>query len=100
MKNTNTFGIQFIIRVFKQGKSSQATVYARLTVNGRRAEISLKQKVDPNVWDDVKGRAKGKSEEIIKLNNHLERIRTLIADGYYDLVQQLFCRHSCRNKYP
>jgi len=88
MKNTNTFGIQFIIRVFKQGKSRQATVYARLTVNGRRTEISLKQKVDPNTWDDVKGRAKGKSEEVIKLNNHLERIRTLIADGYNDLVQQ------------
>jgi len=88
MKNTNTFGIQFVIRIFKQGKSQQATVYARITVNGRRAEISLKQKVDPDAWDEVKGRAKGKSEEIIKLNNYIERIRTLIADGYHDLVQQ------------
>jgi len=88
MKNTNTFGIQFVIRIFKQGKSKQATVYARITVNGRRTEISLKQKVDPDAWDEVKGRAKGKSEEIIKLNNYIERIRTLIADGYHDLVQQ------------
>lgn len=88
MKNTNTFGIQFVIRIFKQGKSKQANVYARITVNGRRAEISLKQKVDPEAWDDSKGRAKGKSEEIIKLNNYIERIRTLIADGYHDLVQQ------------
>ncbi|MES2488138.1 MAG: site-specific integrase [Bacteroidota bacterium] len=88
MKNTNTFGIQFVIRIFKQGKSKQANVYARITVNGRRAEISLKQKVDPEAWDDSKGRAKGKSEEMIKLNNHLERIRSLIADGYNDLVQQ------------
>jgi len=88
MKNTNTFGIQFVIRIFKQGKSKQATVYARINVNGRRAEISLKQKVDPDAWDEVKGRAKGKSDEIIKLNNYIERIRTLIADGYHDLVQQ------------
>jgi site-specific recombinase XerD len=88
MKNTNTFGIQFVIRIFRQGKSKQATVYARITVNGRRTEISLKQKVDPDAWDEVKGRAKGKSEEIIKLNNYIERIRTLIADGYHDLVQQ------------
>jgi hypothetical protein len=77
-----------VIRIFKQGKSKQATVYARITVNGRRTEISLKQKVDPKAWDEVKGRAKGKSEAVIKLNNHLERIRTLIADGYNDLVQQ------------
>jgi site-specific recombinase XerD len=88
MTNTNTFGIQFIMRLPRNERQVQALVYARITVNGRRAEISLKQRVDPKAWDDAKGRARGKSEEIIKLNNHLERIRTLIADGYNDLVQQ------------
>ncbi|MGV3458864.1 MAG: site-specific integrase [Flavobacterium sp.] len=88
MRSKNTFGIQFIIRMPKPQKSNQATIYARITVNGRRAEISLKQKVEPKDWDDVKGRAKGKREEIIKLNSHIERVRTIIADGYNDLVQQ------------
>lgn len=88
MKSKNTFGIQFVIRMPKQQKNEKATVYARITVNGRRSEISLKQKIQPKDWDDVKGRAKGKREEIIKLNSHIERVRTIIADGYNDLVQQ------------
>jgi site-specific recombinase XerD len=88
MKTTNTFGIHFIIRLPKNEKSDDALVYARVTVNGKRAEISLKQKIDPRLWDENKGRAKGRREEVIKLNAHLERVRTLIAEGYNDLIQQ------------
>jgi site-specific recombinase XerD len=88
MKSKNTFGIQFIIRIPRQDKNGLATVYARITVNSRRTEISLKKKIAAKDWDDLRGRAKGKNDEIIKLNSHIERIRTLIADGYHNLVQQ------------
>lgn len=88
MKCTNTFGIHFIIRLPKQGKGSKALIYARLTANGKRAEISLKQKVEAKAWDNVRGRARGKTAESNKLNSYLERVRTIISDGYYDLVQK------------
>lgn len=58
MKKMNTFGIQFVIRLPKQQKSEMATVYARITVNGRRSEISLKSKVSSKAWDEAKGKAK------------------------------------------
>ena len=45
MKSRNTFGIQFVIRLPKQKKDETAAVYARITVNGRRTEVSLKTKV-------------------------------------------------------
>ena len=88
MRSSNTFGIQFVIRLPKQQKSDQATVFARISVNGRRCEISLKKKVNPQNWDDAKGKARGTKDEIRKLNEHIERVRTLIADGYHQLVQQ------------
>jgi site-specific recombinase XerD len=88
MRSGNTFGIQFVIRLPKQQKNDQATVFARISVNGRRCEISLKKKVNPQNWDDVKGKARGTKEEIRKLNEHIERVRTIIADGYHELVQQ------------
>lgn len=88
MKSTSTFGIQFIIRVLGKTRNTDASIYARITVNGQRTEISLKKKIDPKAWDDIKGRAKGKRDEIVKLNNHLERVRSIIADGYHNLVQQ------------
>jgi site-specific recombinase XerD len=88
MRSSNTFGIQFVIRLPKQQKNDQATVFARISVNGRRCEISLKKKVNPQNWDDIKGKARGTKEEIRKLNEHIERVRTIIADGYHELVQQ------------
>ena len=88
MRSSNTFGIQFVIRLPKQQKNEQATVFARISVNGRRCEISLKKKVNPQNWDDLKGKARGTKEEIRKLNEHIERVRTLIADGYHELIQQ------------
>ncbi|MFD2147008.1 phage integrase SAM-like domain and Arm DNA-binding domain-containing protein [Mucilaginibacter antarcticus] len=88
MRSSNTFGIQFVIRLPKQQKNDQATVFARISVNGRRCEISLKKKVNPQNWDDAKGKARGTKDETRKLNEHIERIRTLIADGYHQLVQQ------------
>ncbi|WP_366941081.1 site-specific integrase [uncultured Pedobacter sp.] len=88
MKSKNTFGIQFVLRLPKNKKDEMAVVYARITVNGRRAEISLKSKVSINNWDEAKGRAKGKREEIIKLNSHMEQVRSLIFDGYQELIQR------------
>jgi site-specific recombinase XerD len=88
MRSSNTFGIQFVIRLPKQQKNDQATVFARISVNGRRCEISLKKKVNPQNWDEAKGKARGTKDEIRKLNEHIERVRTLISDGYHELVQQ------------
>ena len=88
MKSKNTFGIQFVLRLPKNKKDEMATVYARITVNGRRTEISLKKKVSINNWDEAKGRAKGKRQEIVKLNSHMEQVRSLIFDCYQELIQQ------------
>lgn len=88
MKSRNTFGIQFVLRLPKNKKDEMAVVYVRITVNGRRAEISLKSKVSINNWDEAKGRAKGKREEIVKLNSHMEQVRSLIFDCYQELIQQ------------
>lgn len=88
MKSRNTFGIQFVLRLPKQKKEETAAVYARITVNGRRAEISLKTKVSICHWDVVKGKVKGKREETLKLNSHMEQVRSLIFDCYHQLIQQ------------
>src|SRR5690606_8950601 len=88
MRKMNTFGIHFVIRVTKQQKNEMGAVFARISVNGRKSEISLKAKVLPKNWDEVKGKAKGKREDVIKLNKHIERVRSLITDCYHQLIQQ------------
>lgn len=84
----NTFGIHFVIRVTKQQKNEMGAVFARVTVNGRKTEISLKAKILPKNWDMAIGKAKGRNLDVIKLNNHIERVRSLITDCYHQLIQQ------------
>lgn len=88
MKSKNTFGIQFVTRIPKQQKDDMVNVYVRITVNGRRTEISLKSKISKDNWDVTKGKAKGKREDIAKLNNQMEEVRSNIFDCYHQLVQQ------------
>lgn len=88
MRKMSTFGIHFVIRVTKQQKNEMGAVFARISVNGKKSEISLKAKVLPKNWDVAIGKAKGRNDEIIKLNNHIERVRSLITDCYHQLIQQ------------
>ncbi len=75
MRSSNTFDIQFVIRLSKQKKTNPATLFARISVNGRRCEISLNKKVNPLNWDEIKGKARGAKEEARKLNEHIEPVQ-------------------------
>ncbi|MGV8879699.1 MAG: hypothetical protein ACOH2A_11785 [Sphingobacteriaceae bacterium] len=47
--------------------------------------MSLKKKADFHNWNEAKGKSRGDKEENLKLNEHIEKVRTLIADGYQQL---------------
>jgi integrase len=85
MKNANTFGIQFVIRKHRI-KDGEAPIYARITVNTNRCEISVKRRIHTDNWNNGKGMAKGKNPEISKLNSYLEQIRSQLTNYYQDLV--------------
>ena len=55
MKTTSTFSILFWADLAR-AKNNQASIYARITVNGKRATLSLKRKVSVCNWDAHKGR--------------------------------------------
>ena len=59
MKKQNcTFGVVFYLRKQKATAQGNAPIYARITVNGRRTEISVKRSVPASGWDTKKGLAK------------------------------------------
>lgn len=49
MHVSNTFSILFWLHTAKQ-KDNLAPIYARITVNGKRTEISLKRTVSVTSW--------------------------------------------------
>ena len=85
MKTTHTFGIQFIVRKNK-AKDGLLPVYARITVNGRRVEISLRQTISQEDWNPVKEKAKGTRPEIRKFNNYLADVRAKIQECHQELL--------------
>lgn len=67
MESTHTFGIDLLIRKCKHNKK-QAFIYARITVDEERAEISTKEKIDVAAWDANKEIVKGKTIEVKEIN--------------------------------
>ena len=84
MKTTTTFSILFWAD-FSRIKENQASIYARITVNGKRATISLKRKVPISDWDAHKGRSRGTNQNTRILNNYLEEVNSGLFKCYQDL---------------
>ena len=70
-----TFNILFFIKKSKLLKNDTAPIYMRVTINGKRSEISVKRSILPKLWDTIRNKAKGKSREAQALNEYLNSIR-------------------------
>ena len=100
MRTTNTFGIQFIIRMNKL-KENLAPIYCRVTVDSHRVEISLKHWIDPKDWNSAKGMARGSREEIKSLNHFLEEVKARLMECYQEMQiqKQLITAEAIKNKF-
>lgn len=67
-----TFGLLFYIRRDKTNKKGEAPVFMRLTINGERADASIKRFIEPHAWNSAKGKANEKSRGGKDLNLYLE----------------------------
>lgn len=84
MRTSNTFGIHFILRE-NRGKNGLAAIYMRIVVNKSRSELALKRQVALADWNDARGQARPKNDELRKLNSHLEQLRGMMAGHYQEL---------------
>ena len=62
-----------------------ATIYFRITINSKRANISLNKKVKIDSWDNSKSKFKGNSNEARILNQYLKEEESKIAKAYREL---------------
>lgn len=81
MKITQTFSILIWANKAK-ATNDGLPLFARITVDGKRAEISLKRKVDPNNWNAKTGQLDGKGEEVRATNNYITQIKSEILKIY------------------
>jgi len=79
------FSVIFYVRKPKT-EGEKVPVYARVTINGKRMELSMKQKIRVEDWSGQKGMAKTKKEEFKVLNNYLEQMRASLVECYRDMT--------------
>lgn len=74
----------------------QAAIYLRIIYEGKRAEISVNQKISIHLWNPNSGRAKGNSGESQRVNRHLNRVENKVQQCFQTLVnknQPLTAKH-------
>lgn len=81
MKTNQTFSILFWLSKAK-AKNGKAPIYCRISINGRRTEISSKRFIELEKWNSTAGAVRGNSEEARTINTFLSIMRTEILNHY------------------
>ncbi|WP_215222758.1 site-specific integrase [Echinicola shivajiensis] len=101
MKRSKTLGIQFITRKNKAMEGGKVPVHCRITVDGKRVEISVKKEIEWGLWDHGKGKVKGNNPESRTFNSFLEHFRAQILESYQELFveKKNITAQSVKNKF-
>jgi len=88
MRTTSTFSILFWIYTKRADKNNCSNIYARITLNGKKVNISLKQKVDINLWDSKRQKASGNGKMAREINYYLDEVKSEIVSCFRDLKNE------------
>lgn len=84
----NTFSVLFYPKRRDSDLPDKASVYMRVTVNGRRSELSINRKINVSKWNHKAEKLSGTKEEVKDFNSYLDALRNKI----YAIHQQLLRR--------
>ena len=70
----NTFSVLFYPKRNDVDKEGKVPVYIRITLNGKRSELSIQHKIEIGHWNTGAGKAKGNTQEAKNLNRLMDSI--------------------------
>ena len=87
MKQKQSIAVLFYIRKSMSTHSKFSPIYMRITVNGKRAEFSLKREVEVTKWNAAAGLMLGNSEAAKSINQYIAYWRQLAYDAQEKLIK-------------
>lgn len=84
----STFSVLFYLKKAKPLKNGEYPIYIRITVNGKRAEISSQCSIENKDWDNKKGLSKRKDKSARRLNESLTEIKHHLFQIKLDLERE------------
>jgi site-specific recombinase XerD len=96
----SNFHLLFYLKRQKNYQSGPMAIYMRITVNGKRSEVSAGRECDPTKWNSHAGRAIGTKEEIRTLNSYLDLLQHNVRVAHLALIDtgQNISAESLRNQ--
>jgi site-specific recombinase XerD len=80
--------ILFYAKKAKAAANGLVPIYTRITINGKRIELSTNRFVEISKWSTEAGKMKGTSEETRSINNHLDLLKSQIRDAEMELIHK------------
>ncbi len=80
--------ILFYAKRSKANVNGLVPIYTRITVNGKRLELSTGRFIEISKWSVVANKMKGSSEEARSINNHLDLLKIQIIDAQMELIHK------------
>lgn len=78
----------FYLKKQKATQAGTSPIYALITVNGKRKEISVKRSIEETSWNPVNGLARVRRQEVTQLNQHPDQFKVGIIEAYQHLTLQ------------
>src|SRR4051812_42935265 len=95
------FNALFYLKRPKNYQAGEVAIYLRITVEGKRSEVTTGRSCDPEIWNSYAGRALGNKEDIRVLNAYLDSLQSKIKDAHFLLSEtnEPISAESLRNKF-
>lgn len=106
MKVNEKLSILMMLEKSKTSKDGKAPITARLTVDCKRAELSLGLKISPDKWVQGAGIAAGSSIEAMQINTAINRVKSSLIRHYdilstqHDYVSAAMVKEAYKGKKP
>ena len=89
MRTSSTFSILYWIYTQRADQNNCSNIYARITVNSKKVNISLKQKVNVDLWNSQRQKVKGNGQVSRMINLYLDEVKSEIVQCYRDLKSEI-----------
>jgi len=83
---TKNLNVLFYLKKSKVNANNEAPIYLRITVDGKRAEISTSRRIDIQKWNSSANKGVGRTESIREINEYLNILTSKVYKIQKDLV--------------
>ena len=84
-RQKSTFRISFYVRRTRPNKHGEVPVCVRITVNGQRADTTIRKSILPDQWDVIRGQASPRTTLGKAINLYIDTVRARIIRIHRDL---------------